>query len=211
MIKVLEKSWKFTLLTRNIFYIFHVYTEISFCSWKFGLKSWKSHGNPLVKMCKNPDYSTSRPWFSCWFQDFYLTVNTKAMDFGSWGTTYARGPNLNWKVQIPPKLYCELKACKHAHSWNHWHWFCIYCIGHLLFFKRMIFLPELSQLIRSILDFLLAKVCWSDAVQASYPRLCSLPVDVRPTCWLVCGTATDTWAAGGLPRSCSTSQPTTPR
>jgi len=24
-------------------------------SWKFGLKSWKIPGNPLAKMCKNPD------------------------------------------------------------------------------------------------------------------------------------------------------------
>jgi len=43
-----------TLSIRNIFYIFHVYTEILFCSWKFGFKSWKSYGNPSVKMCKNP-------------------------------------------------------------------------------------------------------------------------------------------------------------
>jgi len=37
-----------------MFYIFYVYTEISVWSWKFVLKSWKSPGNPLVKMCKNP-------------------------------------------------------------------------------------------------------------------------------------------------------------
>jgi len=30
-------------------------------SWKFGLKLWKSHGNPLVKMCKNPEtYNSGR-------------------------------------------------------------------------------------------------------------------------------------------------------
>jgi len=40
-----------------VFYIFNVYTEISVWSWKFVLKSWKSHGNPLVKMCKNPGYT----------------------------------------------------------------------------------------------------------------------------------------------------------
>jgi len=33
-----------TLSIRTLFYIFHVYTEISVWSWKFGLKSWKSIG-----------------------------------------------------------------------------------------------------------------------------------------------------------------------
>jgi len=32
------------------------FTEISVWSWTFGLKSWKSPGNPSVKMCKNPVY-----------------------------------------------------------------------------------------------------------------------------------------------------------
>jgi len=37
-----------TLSIRNIFYIVHVYTEISVWSWKISLKSWKSHGKVLV-------------------------------------------------------------------------------------------------------------------------------------------------------------------
>jgi len=45
-----------TLSIRQMFYIFHVYTEISVWSWKFSLKSWKSPGNPLVNMCKNPEW-----------------------------------------------------------------------------------------------------------------------------------------------------------
>jgi len=36
-----------TLSIRQIFYIFHVYTEISVWSWTFGLKSWKSHGKVM--------------------------------------------------------------------------------------------------------------------------------------------------------------------
>jgi len=43
-----------TLSICTIFKNVHVYTEISVWSWKFGLKSWKSLGNPFVKMCKNP-------------------------------------------------------------------------------------------------------------------------------------------------------------
>jgi len=36
---------------RNMFYSFHVYTEILVWSWKFGLKSWKSIGQ-----------NVSEPW-----------------------------------------------------------------------------------------------------------------------------------------------------
>jgi len=39
-----------TLSIRNVFYIVHVYREISVWSWTSGLKSWKSPGNPLVKI-----------------------------------------------------------------------------------------------------------------------------------------------------------------
>jgi len=44
-----------TLSIHNMLYIIHVYTEISVWSWTFGIKSWKSPGNPSVNMCKNPD------------------------------------------------------------------------------------------------------------------------------------------------------------
>jgi len=50
----------YALDTQNV----HVYTEISVWSWKFGLKSWKSPGNPSVKMCKNPAYSVHLS--PCW-------------------------------------------------------------------------------------------------------------------------------------------------
>jgi len=43
-----------TLSIRTMLHIFHVFTEISVWSWKFAFKSWKSPGNPSVKMCKNP-------------------------------------------------------------------------------------------------------------------------------------------------------------
>jgi len=46
-----------TLSIRQVFYIFHVYTEISVWSWTFGLKSWKSPGNALVNICKNPGFT----------------------------------------------------------------------------------------------------------------------------------------------------------
>jgi len=39
---------------RNVFYMFHAYTESSVWSWKLGLKSWKSPVDPSVPMCQNP-------------------------------------------------------------------------------------------------------------------------------------------------------------
>jgi len=58
----------YVLNTHNFFYIFRVDTEISVWSWKFGLKSWKSPGNPLVKMCKNPVIERVQHSSLCVFQ-----------------------------------------------------------------------------------------------------------------------------------------------
>jgi len=54
-LRVTEKFVRHSNSSSGIIH-YHVYAEISqnIWSWKFGLKSWKSHGNPLVKMCMNP-------------------------------------------------------------------------------------------------------------------------------------------------------------
>jgi len=52
----------------------HVYTEISVWSWKFGLNSWKSPGNPLVKMCKNPVYFTHTQHTHSLFREHNIPV-----------------------------------------------------------------------------------------------------------------------------------------
>jgi len=97
-----------------MFSIFHVYTEISVWSWKFGLKSWKSPGK-VLEIHRSACVRTLHEALSCFQFDLCLTftcVRDCMLFYQSYQLTC-----VSWEMILGEQvMFLFILLCRGSHS-----------------------------------------------------------------------------------------------